>query len=652
MKHLLVFFALLAFSCGQIFAGEIAKATEMVLVEKGVCRAPIIVATNAPANTVEAAKELAVYVEKISGARPALLSGAPAFAPASAIWVGFQPAMTEVFRDVSFEFGKPEEILLTCDGRHLAIVGRDRVLGDKQTESGTANAVYTFLQRNLGVRWLWPGPLGEDIVKRDTLALAPFTYRFHPPIRHRKMWRSSFGGSRADEWFRRQRLELGSLHYNAGHAFTSWWEKYHEAHPDYFAQQPDGSRAPFPKPDDVKICVSNPRVWAQWLDNAVEMLRADPTRTMFSASPNDGALSGHCVCANCRAWDHPDGAKVTLRGKGGSAECVMLTDRYVKSASILARGLRERLPGREVFVGLHAYGPYTAPPVAEIPDRNVAISYVGFFPLTTEASRQQQKEQWKAWSAKASMMIYRPNLWYWAGGVWGLPEVAMTKTIEDFRFLAQNRCVGLSVDTWRQNWATQGPQYYLMAALAYDPLQDGATVLRDYYRRGFGSAAGEVEKYWTLMETARDKVVAIPGFQLGSRNRFKLPAHFQQTYTDDLLNGANAMLCKAEAKVANGPEVYRQRVAFVRSGLEFTRLMIQSIPVMAKARESRGKDTGAVRRGIEIWDTIEKLCRQAGPFALNYGNVLNSMRGKLYMGGMQDYFGPPSEKLRAAAGIK
>jgi len=75
-------------------------------------------------------------------------------------------------------------------------------------------------------------------------------------------------------------------------------------------------------------------------------------------------------------------------------------------------------------------------------------------------------------------MIYRPNLWYWCGGVWGFPEVAMTKTIEDFRFLAETRCIGVSVDTWRQNWATQGPQYYLMAALAYDPLQDGAAVCR------------------------------------------------------------------------------------------------------------------------------------------------------------------------------
>lgn len=26
-----------------------------------------------------------------------------------------------------------------------------------------------------------------------------------------------------------------------------------------------------------------------------------------NASPNDGSSSGHCVCENCRAWDHPNG---------------------------------------------------------------------------------------------------------------------------------------------------------------------------------------------------------------------------------------------------------------------------------------------------------------------------------------------------------
>jgi hypothetical protein len=391
-------------------------------------------------------------------------------------------------------------------------------------------------------------------------------------------------------------------------------------------------------------------VQEQWLENTVAAMRADPSKIMASASPNDSSLSGHCVCPQCRAWDAPGGEKVSLYGKGGKVEGVMLTDRYVTFANILARGLRERLPGRETSIGLHAYGPYTAPPVTAVPDPGIAISYVGHFPLTTDASREEQKQQWAAWASKASMMFYRPNYWYFCGGVWGLPEVAMTKTIEDFRFLAEHRCIGLMVDTWRQNWATQGPQYYLMAALAYDPLQDGAAVLQDYYRRGFGPAAGEIEKYWALLERAHDKITASPEVKTSSRYRANLPPLFLQVYSQEFLKEAEALLREAETKTATGREAYRQRVAFVRAGFEFTRLMMEGAAAMTKVRASAGKDAEAVRAGIEVWDKIEKLRGAAGPFAINYGGIVATIRGKAYMGDMQDYFGPPSEKYRAAAG--
>jgi hypothetical protein len=643
----LILLGLLVNTLAGLHAADFVLADEAA----GVSAAPIFVAKDAPPNTREAAATLAEYIGKTCGRAPAVSDDEPQSLPKRAIWIGGQPVVKTLFPKTNFDFDHPEEILIAANEHHLVIAGRDRIVGERQTESGTANAVYTFLQRNLEVRWLWPGALGEDIIKRERVAFAPFEYRFHPPFRQRKMARSSVGAA-GSNWFRRQRLDLDSLRYEAGHAFTSWWEKYHEEHPDYFALQPDGSRPAYPKPDTVKICVSSPRVQAQWLDNTVAAFRADPSKIMASASPNDSSLSGHCVCPDCRAWDAPGGEKVSLYGQGGKVEGVMLTDRYVTFANLLARGLRERLPGRETSIGLHAYGPYTAPPVDAVPDPSIAIAYVGHFPLTTDASRQEQKQQWAAWAAKATMMIYRPNLWYFCGGVWGFPEVAMTRTIEDFRFLAENRCIGLMVDTWRQNWATQGPQYYLMAALAYDPLQDGAAVLRDYYHRGFGPAAGEIEKYWTLMERAHDKITASPEVKTSSRYRFNLPPLFQQIYKGELLNEADALFREAQTKTATGPEVYGQRVAFVRAGFEFTRLMMQGAAVMTKVRASDGKDAEAVRAGIEIWDKIEKLDRAADPLAINYGLTLGAMTGKGYMGGMQDYFGPPSEKYRAAAGIK
>ena len=75
-----------------------------VLVEAGVRRAPIVVAAEAPPATRRAADELAVYVEKISGARPQVLAGCPDTLPEHALWVGHQPAVDALFLEIDFAF--------------------------------------------------------------------------------------------------------------------------------------------------------------------------------------------------------------------------------------------------------------------------------------------------------------------------------------------------------------------------------------------------------------------------------------------------------------------------------------------------------------------------------------------------------------------
>jgi hypothetical protein len=597
----------------------------MLLVDRGASKAPIILAADAPTANLDAAKDLALYIEKISGARPNLLTGNPDPTPASAIWVGAHPKLPALFPGARLDFDHPEEILNLCNGAHLLIAGRDRIAADKQTEFGTVNAIYTFIEKRLDVRWLWPGPLGEDILKRDTLSLPPFEFRFHPPFVTRHFWPRN-----PRDWQTRQRDYLYSCPFQGGHGFTDWWEKYHDAHPDWFALQPDGTRnVPAKNIHDAKLCISNPGVWKQWLDNAEGKFRADPTLLMVSACPNDGPW--HCVCENCRAWDHPAAPKNVL------------TERHVKFWNILARGLRQRLPGRTAYVGALAYAAYLTPPVAEPLEPNIAIGHVGHFPLTSESNREQAKREWKQWADKATLMFYRPNLWYWAGGVWGFPEVAMNKTVEDFRFLAENKCVGIIVDSMRNVWSTQGPQYYLMAQLTYDPLQDGNAVMQDYYRRAFGPAAADIEAYWTLMEAAREQIIAAPEFDLGSRNRYKLPPIFARVYSAEWAARAARILDAADAKVA-GSDLYRRRLAFVRTGFDYTRLMARTVPLMTRVRESGGKDKEAVRLAQETWQEIEEVAKDAAPYALHLKNLCAWIQGTGYQGGMQDYFGPPSEE--------
>ena len=207
-------------------ASRASAGFTLVDMEAGVEPAPIVLFADAPPLTRQAAEELAHYIEQVCGARPKLLTATPQPLPERAIWVGYQPALKELFPEVDFTFDHAEEILIASNDQHLVIAGRDRwdpehltvegldekIVGHQQ-EYGTVNAIYTFLQDQLGVRWLWPGELGEDVPRHKKIVLDPLMVRYHPQIRARsgvfnfsRLSNRSYG--RAQAWTRRQRLQL------------------------------------------------------------------------------------------------------------------------------------------------------------------------------------------------------------------------------------------------------------------------------------------------------------------------------------------------------------------------------------------------------------------------------------------------------------
>lgn len=82
----LLSFLLLPIICGT----GAMDAKELILVEDGISRAPIIIPDNAPPLTLSVAGELADYIEKTSGARPEIIVGPPDPLPPHAIWVDIE----------------------------------------------------------------------------------------------------------------------------------------------------------------------------------------------------------------------------------------------------------------------------------------------------------------------------------------------------------------------------------------------------------------------------------------------------------------------------------------------------------------------------------------------------------------------------------
>ena len=622
---------LLAFS--SVVGGN-AFAADLILVSKDLPPAPIVVAKDAPPRTKEAATELARCMEKIAGAKPQILEGAPTEMPQRAIWVGYQPVLKSVFPKTDFDFKHPEEILIASNDKHVVIAGRDRWIPGSNTvqdrnrkavgfqqESGTANAVYTFLQDQLGVRWLWPGELGEGVVKSDTIKVAPMEYRYHPSIVSRGgvfHYSSQDGGGygRSHDWTLHQRLMLDSMPMEGGHGFGDWWERYHKTHPEIFALQPDGTRSGFPNPRTVKLCASNPKVWELWLKQVEEELAEHPGQTMFNASPNDGWASGHCVCKDCAAWDHPEGEPRVFNWYKQNAERPALSDRDVTFANKLAGLLEQRYPGKGYTVMMMSYGHSRPAPVAARPAENVIISCVANFlgrtGLVDRGSTRGDtyRQQWDAWTKVTSHLLWRPNTGSPAGWQQGLPDLSVQQTARDLKAVAAAGCKGIFIDGVWEHWATMGPQYYLMGQLVWNPSLDIEVVLQDYYQRGFGPAASHVRAYYEGLERAR--------MTFTSEQMEAEVFDFPKLYTPELLRESQLRLDAAAAAVKEAAPIYRQRVEFVQAGLTYTTLIVDNIRLMDGYWKK--KDPTVAAKVVANWKEVERVIA-AHPHAINGGPV-------------------------------
>jgi hypothetical protein len=620
------------------FAGVAARAAEFIVVAPDTPPAVIIVPAEAPPRTRDAAVTLAEYIDKVGGRKPSIVDGIPVPVPERAIWVGIQPALTRLLPDTDLEFRHPEETLIAATARHLVIAGRDRWIPTHmeakgrlamktgiQQEYGTANAVYSFIRDHLGVRWLWPGE--EDVVRRERIVVAPLERRYHPSIRARGglFVKASLGDNKegGDElWARHQRVQLDSMDLSGGHGFGDWWDRYGAEHPDFFAAAPDGRREPLrSQARNTKLCASNPLVWRQWLEEATTQAARDPLLRVINVSPNDGYTSGHCTCADCLAWDHPAGTPVTWGFGGGvSFQGVSQTDRDVRFANTLARLLKERFPERRLFVQLNAYGLARDPPLGVVPDDNVIISSVANFSMRSPPERERAMRQHGGWAKVAKHLMWRPNLGNQAGLSWGMPDVAMTQAGEDFRFVADTHCEGLFFDLFWLHWATQGPHYYALAHLAWDPRTDVAALMDDYYTRGFGPAARDVKAYWELWERTRMEFVA----EEPSRHRaFDLP----KKYTPALFARARAHLDAAATAIADADPTFHRRVHFVRCGLDFAQLVVDTRTLMQQFEAGGGRDADARAAVLANWQRVASMRETFPEYAINWQGVFRPPTG-------------------------
>lgn len=579
-----------------------ALAEPIILVEEGRPKASIIIADAASSLIQKAAVELQYHLERASGAElPIVAASSPKGQDdASArILVGFGPG-------IDANTLEPEEYVIRTVGNTLCIVGEQQSREPKATLYG----VYHFLDRELGVRWLWPGEVGTYVPRCSTIAIKPLDIRARPSLEKRNLrihvQRShSLEGvspliddgafrtldAEARQWLDRHMMG-GRSSFGFGHSFGKWWERYHEGHPDYFAVPPEGIKQPSPHAERVKLCVSNPAV----ADQILEEWRAAGRPDNWNVCPNDSR--GFCTCDNCRTLDGFDQSPEIV----WNSEEAVLTGRYLDLWNRLLPRMRAENPN--VTLSSYAYSNYRKPLEGMRVEEGLVLGFVDNY---------HAYDEWRAWHDAGAKLFLRPNWWH-IGAL--APHNPLHTMGEYVKFAHAHSMLGFDFDSLLGYWGTQGPSYYLIARLSVRPDLTVDQVI-DEYSAAFGNAKDHIKRYIRYWEDYTEK-----SGSSGSRSGWLALPYL---YTDGLTTPAFKILDEAQRAAQNEDPIVQERIRFLRDGLvhlERTRDVI--FVAYDETRPSTVSKQEAAKRIMEL----QKLRAELTPRHVVWGEVANWMEAR------------------------
>lgn len=534
-------------------------------------------------------------------------------------------------------------IVMKAGGNALVLTGRNEPNGRERNDAN-ASAVAQFLE-TLGCRHLWPGPGGAVIPQRASISIATdFEVRFTPKLPQRKIrmiprdagepeaylrglaW---LGFTAADDTAAMTKALAGDTHEawgawnglggtiglaggHSGGGLHNGRVVHGKTHPEWFAMQADGTRDQSRTGNRWRVCESNVELRAQVASDILKQLKGK-AQPPISLSPNDGGYSSFCMCANCKTLDPADAPKIKFmvfekagQSKRTEIDYPSLTDRHLHYWNDIAARVTKVVPG-QLFI-VDAYSVYSDAPVREKVHPSLIVRYV-----------PSEIADWTAWQAAGARRIFwRPNNLN-SGRRDGVLSPSARSTAENIRAFIEHGMLATDMEGIYDFWSTQSLEYYAAARATWNPDLDFDAMLDDYCRTGFGAGADQVKKYWLLAES---------GIELrkeGRRSAFPL-------IRPETLDAMRAALIAA-AKATENDAPAHHRVAFLRTGLEFTAVSAEAHRLKEAAESGTKPDPAAVAALMERRWQMMRAIFQTQPLAVNvpfvalHDAVLNSALG-------------------------
>ncbi len=468
-------------SCSLILRAIISLSkTGLVLTSQGKSDYAIMVPASDPDNIArESAELLQRIIQTASGVKlPILKEGDRAVS--KAIYIGNTGKAAAAGINIA-ELADMEYVKKVVGG-NVFLAGKNTVSRMKESHlarRGDMKAVVSFLEDDLGVRFLAPGPWGEYIPKLEKIVI-----NNELDVRKQVQFHSRI------EWLNYYNDPKWKAFYVAGSMFVrlnyrDWWghawphvvpnSKYGKEHPEYFVLQ-GGMR----HPEMDQLCPSNPDVRRLLTEDILAKFKAG--YTLYQLSQADGLVS--CECTPCAELGKTDG------------------ERIWKLHRAIAEDVYPQYPDRKI--NILSYAVTQDPPV-----------WFDSFPpnVVIQLSKYDDGEFRKWQKFKVPFMVYTYN-WGPYNELGFLPKRTPQGMANQLRRFAQYGVTDIYDCQVVEALAggLHGPAYYIYSRMTTDISLNPDVLAMDYCRAAYGNAGPVLYNMFSAMHRQLESYPENPYF--------------------------------------------------------------------------------------------------------------------------------------------
>ena len=488
-----------------------ASASDAVLYRNGRTDYRIILSREAQPAELTAVRELATYLEKITGTAPLAYYDTDVAPGKREIIVG------RTNREEAFPLDRSS---LGEDGRMIKWKGSSVFITGPQTNygRGTLYAAYEFL-RLLGCEFyakdteVIPETKDLKVEKKDIVQVSPFE--------HRDIYWSCVFGEEISAKLRLNaclttekrnlRPEYGGMRTYTANKFVHTFDKiippseYFESHPEYFSEI-NGERTC--KHLYSQICMSNPDVLRLTVEKVKEWIREDPESRIISVSQNDSfVIESYCDCEKCHAINEEEGSPA------GS---------LLRFTNAVADAIKDEFP--DVAVDMLAYQYSTVPPKITVPRPNVVVRYCTGACYPHPIEECQVNAGPKSYIEKWNQICDRLYIWdYTTNFAQYLCPIANFGSLQpNLQFFRDHGVKGV----FEQGMYQEGEsgefgdlRAYVLARLMWNPDENLESLVKGFLDAFYGNAAVYVGEFLDLLHkrVLESGVHFGPAFDCGDR---------------------------------------------------------------------------------------------------------------------------------------